>query len=43
MLKVGLTGGIGAGKSEVSRLLVSYGAESSRSVCSSSSVRSATP
>ncbi|MGA5065807.1 dephospho-CoA kinase [Streptomyces exfoliatus] len=26
MLKVGLTGGIGAGKSEVSRLLVSYGA-----------------
>ncbi|MFF2673121.1 dephospho-CoA kinase, partial [Streptomyces niveus] len=25
MLKVGLTGGIGAGKSEVSRLLVSYG------------------
>ncbi|MDJ0461702.1 dephospho-CoA kinase [Streptomyces sp. H27-C3] len=26
MLKVGLTGGIGAGKSEVSRMLVSYGA-----------------
>ncbi|MEV0279573.1 dephospho-CoA kinase [Streptomyces sp. NPDC050610] len=26
MLKVGLTGGIGAGKSEVSRLLASYGA-----------------
>ncbi|MFE7581786.1 dephospho-CoA kinase [Streptomyces gardneri] len=26
MLKVGLTGGIGAGKSEVSRLFVSYGA-----------------
>ncbi|MFH9737762.1 dephospho-CoA kinase [Streptomyces roseolus] len=26
MLKIGLTGGIGAGKSEVSRLLVSYGA-----------------
>ncbi|MFJ6441637.1 dephospho-CoA kinase [Streptomyces sp. NPDC091649] len=26
MLKVGLTGGIGAGKSEVSRLLVEYGA-----------------
>ncbi|MEU4174495.1 dephospho-CoA kinase [Streptomyces sp. NPDC026589] len=26
MLKVGLTGGIGAGKSEVSRLLVKYGA-----------------
>ncbi|MEU7277820.1 dephospho-CoA kinase [Streptomyces sp. NPDC045431] len=26
MLRVGLTGGIGAGKSEVSRLLVSYGA-----------------
>lgn len=26
MLKVGLTGGIGAGKSEVSRLLVAYGA-----------------
>ncbi|MFE4593076.1 dephospho-CoA kinase [Streptomyces laurentii] len=26
MLKVGLTGGIGAGKSEASRLLVSYGA-----------------
>ncbi|MFI6104962.1 dephospho-CoA kinase [Streptomyces sp. NPDC051310] len=26
MLKAGLTGGIGAGKSEVSRLLVSYGA-----------------
>ncbi|MFB6813805.1 dephospho-CoA kinase [Streptomyces sp. NPDC056347] len=26
MLKVGLTGGIGAGKSEVSRLLVGYGA-----------------
>ncbi|WP_327298232.1 MULTISPECIES: dephospho-CoA kinase [unclassified Streptomyces] len=26
MLKVGLTGGIGAGKSEVARLLVSYGA-----------------
>lgn len=26
MLKVGLTGGIGAGKSEVSRLLVTYGA-----------------
>lgn len=26
MLTVGLTGGIGAGKSEVSRLLVSYGA-----------------
>ncbi|XUM00693.1 dephospho-CoA kinase [Streptomyces venezuelae ATCC 10712] len=26
MLKVGLTGGIGAGKSEVSKLLVSYGA-----------------
>ncbi|WP_431959851.1 dephospho-CoA kinase [Actinacidiphila sp. bgisy160] len=26
MVKVGLTGGIGAGKSEVSRLLVSYGA-----------------
>ncbi|MET9349868.1 dephospho-CoA kinase [Streptomyces termitum] len=26
MLKTGLTGGIGAGKSEVSRLLVSYGA-----------------
>ncbi|MFG2646331.1 dephospho-CoA kinase [Streptomyces sp. NPDC048436] len=26
MLKVGLTGGIGAGKSEVSRLLVSFGA-----------------
>ncbi|WP_328722287.1 dephospho-CoA kinase [Streptomyces sp. NBC_00247] len=26
MLKVGLTGGIGAGKSEVSRLLVQYGA-----------------
>ncbi|MYV69423.1 dephospho-CoA kinase [Streptomyces sp. SID2131] len=26
MLKMGLTGGIGAGKSEVSRLLVSYGA-----------------
>ncbi|WP_405819331.1 dephospho-CoA kinase [Streptomyces sp. NBC_00838] len=26
MLKVGLTGGIGAGKSKVSRLLVSYGA-----------------
>jgi dephospho-CoA kinase len=26
MLKVGLTGGIGAGKSEVSRLLLSYGA-----------------
>ncbi|MDI3387325.1 dephospho-CoA kinase [Streptomyces sp. B-S-A8] len=26
MLKVGLTGGIGSGKSEVSRLLVSYGA-----------------
>ncbi len=25
MLKVGLTGGIGAGKSEVSRLLVSHG------------------
>lgn len=26
MLKVGLTGGIGAGKSEVSRLLAVYGA-----------------
>ncbi|MFJ4875939.1 dephospho-CoA kinase, partial [Streptomyces sp. NPDC088745] len=26
MLRVGLTGGIGAGKSEVSRLLASYGA-----------------
>ena len=26
MLKVGLTGGIGAGKSEVSRLLAAYGA-----------------
>lgn len=26
MLKVGLTGGIGAGKSEVSRLLVEHGA-----------------
>src|SRR5439155_3840450 len=26
MVKVGLTGGIGAGKSEVSRLLASYGA-----------------
>ncbi|NED80815.1 dephospho-CoA kinase, partial [Streptomyces sp. SID11233] len=26
VLSVGLTGGIGAGKSEVSRLLVSYGA-----------------